>query len=190
MSLSNAIHLLQARTQLAHEHLFEDVRLCLINRPDSCRHLKSRSDRLHADLARPILMALLRRPSSWIAKKGLVLSSYFLHSTCMQDGSQFATQAHTRRRSKGRISSAPVPVGMSIRFSLPGKQNGNTGGFRPLRKQRFVKPQFLIEFLSMLEKAQFLSWCPASASLSFFKGDGGGGGVVTMCANTKSFQLS
>lgn len=26
MSLSNAIHLLQARTQLAHEHLFEDVR--------------------------------------------------------------------------------------------------------------------------------------------------------------------
>ncbi len=26
LSLSNAIHLLQARTQLAHEHLFKDMR--------------------------------------------------------------------------------------------------------------------------------------------------------------------
>ena len=45
LSLSNAIHLLQARTQLAHEHLFKDMRT------GSCNYVELiNRDPIHADI--------------------------------------------------------------------------------------------------------------------------------------------
>ena len=104
---------------------------------------------------------------------------------------RFASQEHDRFACPSSKRHLILPMQLEVYTVSNSRRSGVKKCamiFWPVFKNCAGKPQFLIEFLSILEqKAQFLSWWVASASLTSLRG-GRGGGDVKMCANKKSLK--